>query len=235
MPHSYLSWKHTWKRVFDLLKNWRFWMLGLVGCFLFIPISVFASLWGVAFLTQTYHLASTSSATITSVLFIGSAISFPFSGWISDKIKSRRIPIFVGIVGVFVLSTILIYIPHLPLSVIITLLFFMGVFVGPQALIFAIAREMSPPRSTGISTAAANFIVTIGAAVFQPLIGYMLEVFLDGGQDINRRPPLQRTQLPIRPLDTTRCFNHCLFHHVRRTQNTLPTLPHATRRGKIPL
>lgn len=60
------------------------------------------------------------------------------------------------------------------------LLFAIGFMVGPQVLAFVIAREMSPAGSTGLATAATNFIVTMGAAVLQPLIGYFLELHWDG-------------------------------------------------------
>ena len=52
VPRSYFSWKHTWGRVLELLKNWRFWIASFVGCFLFLPISTFASLWDVNFMIQ---------------------------------------------------------------------------------------------------------------------------------------------------------------------------------------
>lgn len=188
VPRSYFSWKHTWGRVLELLKNWRFWMAGFVGCFLFLPISVFASLWGVNFMIQAYHLPPAEGATAVALLFIGSALGFPFAGWFSDRIQNRRVPLFIGISSTFVLTLILIYVPGLPLSVALSLLFLIGFCVGPQALIFAIAREISPPRSTGISTAATNFIVTIGAAIFQPLIGYLLVLYWPGTQTLPGTP-----------------------------------------------
>lgn len=180
MPQSYLTWKRIWGRVVALLKSWRFWMNGIVGCLLFLPVSVFASLWGVAFIIKSYHLSAAVGATATSLIFIGTAIGSPIVGWISDRIKSRRIPIFIGTVATTILSMVLIYVPGLPQFVILILLFLLGLCVAPQILVFAIAREISPPRSTGISTATTNFLVTIGGAVFQPLIGFLLDLHWDG-------------------------------------------------------
>lgn len=180
MPKSYHSWKHTWKRVFELLKMWRFWINGIVGACLFVPVSVFASLWGVAFLIGSYHLSATESATAASLVFIGAAVGSPIAGWFSDLIQNRRLLLFIGTLATTGLSLVLIYISGLSPITVLILLFLIGVFAGPQILVFAIAREISPPRSTGISTASTNFIVTLSAAIFQPLIGYLLALHWTG-------------------------------------------------------
>lgn len=173
-PSEYRSWKNILLRLFNLFRNPSIWINGIVGSFMFLPISVFASLWGVAFLKESFQLSDTEAALTTSLIFIGCSIGLPFFGWWSDKIKRRRRPIFIGSLMVFILSVIVIYVPTLSKPALYALLFFIGFFVGPQALVFAVAKEISPPRSTGISTAATNFLVTFGAAVFQPLIGYFL-------------------------------------------------------------
>lgn len=179
-PKSDTSWKIIWHRVWKLLKNWRFWINGIVGCFMFVPISVFASLWGVAFLTQSFNLSETAGSTAASLIFIGTMVGSPLIGWISDRIKKRRLPMFVGIVIAFGLSMLLIYVNNLSTTIVLLLLFTLGFFASPQILVFAIAREISPPRSTGIATATTNFIVTAGGAIFQPLIGYLLQVQWQG-------------------------------------------------------
>ncbi len=176
LPAEARSWKRILMSFVDLIKNIRIWVNGLVGAFLFLPISVFASLWGVAFLRQSFHLNATDAARTTSLIFIGCSVGLPLFGWWSDKIKRRRLPLLIGMTLVFVLSTCLIYIPNIPRILLFIMLFFLGFFVAPQSLVFAIAKELSPPRSTGASTAVTNFLVTAGAAVFQPLIGYFLDL-----------------------------------------------------------
>ena len=175
MPSDYGSWKNVLGRIFETIRNWRIWVNGFVGCFLFLPITVFASLWGVDFLAQAYQIPTTKAALLTSLLFWGSAIGMPIIGWVSDLMKSRRIPLFVGGLLTLVLTTVAIYINSLPIWLMGILLFLIGFVLSPQVLVFAIAREISPPRTSGTSTAVTNFIVTIGAAVFQPLVGYMLD------------------------------------------------------------
>jgi len=177
---QYYNWKSIFIRLFRLLKSIRFWINGFVGACLFLPVSVFASLWGVAFIAERYNISSAHAASMTSLIFLGMAFSGPFVGWYSDKIKSRRIPLLVGGFLVLLLSIVLIYLTFVPYIAVYPLLFLIGFSVGPQVLTFAVAREISPVGSTGLSTAATNFIVTMAAAVFQPLIGYILELSWDG-------------------------------------------------------
>lgn len=176
LPPKARSWKKIIYSFVELIKNIRVWINGLVGAFMFLPISVFASLWGVAFLRQSFNLTASDAAQTTSLIFIGCSVGLPLFGWWSDKIHRRRLPILIGITLVFVLSTCLIYIPNIPRLPLFIMLFFLGFFVAPQALVFAIAKELSPPRATGASTAITNCLVTAGAAVFQPLIGYFLDL-----------------------------------------------------------
>lgn len=188
MPRSYHSWGRTSKRLLNILKMWRFWINGIVGAFLFTPVSVFASLWGVAFLIHSYHLPAAEGATAASLVFIGAAVGSPVAGWFSDVIRSRRLPLFIGTIATTALSAILIYVGSFSAVTVLVLLFFLGVFAGPEVLVFAIAREISPPRSTGISTATTNFIVTLSAAIFQPLIGYLLTLHWTGTKTAEGTP-----------------------------------------------
>ncbi|WP_425278255.1 hypothetical protein [Coxiella endosymbiont of Ornithodoros amblus] len=71
-------------------------MAGFVGYFLFLSISVLASLWDVNFMIQAYYLPPAEGVTAVTLLFIGSAfLGSPFSGWLPDRIQNRRVPLFI--------------------------------------------------------------------------------------------------------------------------------------------
>jgi len=182
-PREFRNWHHTLRRLLFLAKQWRFWINGIVGTLLFLPINVFASLWGVAFLRRAHHITNQHSAVAISLIFFGTAIGCPLAGWISDRIKKRRTPIFVGCVGAIIMTFSILYETNVSNFTLYIMLFLLGLFVGTQVLVFSIAREISLPKSTGTATASTNFLVTLGAAVFQPLIGYLLVLFWDGSYD----------------------------------------------------
>ncbi len=174
------SWHHTFKRMLTLAKNKTIWLNGIVGACLFVPISVFASLWGVDFFARAYELSHTKAASAISLIFIGMAVASPLAGHLSETLNSRKIPLLIGNIGCLVSISCLIYLDHVPLFIGYSLLFLIGTFCSPQILVFAIAKDLSPPLTTGISTSLTNFIVTIGAALFQPLIGYALDLVWQG-------------------------------------------------------
>jgi MFS family permease len=180
-PHAeHDSWVNIAKRLWQIMTIWRFWIIGIVGALLFLPVNMFASLWGIDFLESAYHLSAVHAASATSLIFWGITVAAPFVGWISDKIQSRRIPIFVGGFFTLVFTAILIYVTDMPAWLVYSLLFLIGVSVAPQILVFALTKEISPPNSTGVATAATNFAVTMSAAVFQPLTGWLLDVYWTG-------------------------------------------------------
>ncbi len=182
------SWKKSLLRLLIILRTPGFWYNGIVGSILFMPVNVVASLWGVSFLIQGKHYMPTEAASITALIFVGAAIGAPLSGWFSDYIKSRRIPLVIGTICVFVVTLLLVYTDITSHVAIYILLFLLGLFTGTQVLVFAIVREISPPHTTGISTAATNFVVTIAAAVFQPVIGVLLDVAWDGAKSATGVP-----------------------------------------------
>ncbi len=174
------NWKHTLHHLWSIAKKWQFWINGIIGCLTFLPITVLAGLWGTSFLKQAYHMSSEHAATADAIIFIGMSIGGPIAGWVSDHINRRKIPLYFGSLFSALILFGLIYEPHIPEYILYGMLFFLGFFTGPQILVFAIGKEISPPRTTGTSSAFTNFLVTMGALVFAPLIGYLMVVLWDG-------------------------------------------------------
>lgn len=177
---DYLSWGSIIGRMWDMFKQWRFIINGLVGAMIFMPVSVIASLWGVDFIAQRYGITNSLAASMASLIFLGLAISAPFSGWLSDYLGTRKRLLFCSAVLITLLLVIIIYTPWLNVWLANIALLLLGMAVGPQVLTFAIAKDMSPKGSTGLATASTNFLITLSAAIFQPVIGYVLELVWDG-------------------------------------------------------
>jgi len=200
LPREFKSWSHTRRRLLFILKQWQFWVNGITGGLVFLPINVFASLWGIVFLKRAYSLTNQHASTAIALIFLGTAIGSPLAGWISDRIKKRKVPLFVGCGGCILLTFAILYETNVSNLSLYTMLFLLGFFAGAEVVVFSIAREISPPRTTGITTATTNFLVTMGAAVLQPLIGYLLVHFWEGN--------LSDKGVPIYSLDT---YRHALL------------------------
>jgi MFS family permease len=151
-------------------------LIAIAGLGTSAPLLGFAALWGVPFLETAYGFPRTSAAATTSALFIGWAVGAPLIGWISDRIDRRRPPLIVGLVLQTAVFVALIYIPNLSPAAITTLCFFTGFFGGGQITCFALMKDNHPHALSGTAIGFLNGAVTGAGALFQPLVGMLLDL-----------------------------------------------------------
>ena len=147
---------------------------------MYLPVSVFASLWGNDFLAKAYNLKIEEAAGLNSLIFLGFVVGGPVAGFASDYLKRRRYPVFAGTFLSTVILILIIYVTSLPFLIVSVSLFLLGFFVGSQIPLYAVGREICPHEGAALGVAGINFITTIGAAVFQPFVGVLMDHFWDG-------------------------------------------------------
>lgn len=157
-----------------ILKNTQTWFCGIIGWFMFIPISVIGAFWGISYLRQVHHFTAEHAAWVNAMVFFGFAVGGPIAGWISDRIRSRRWPLFFGTLVSLLILTFMFYGPTLPGWAFAPLLFILGAAAGAQAIVFAIANEITERHITATAMAFVNMLVNLGGALLQPLVGRML-------------------------------------------------------------
>lgn len=173
---STLSYRKFFHAVSKLCRNPQMWLVGVIGSLLYLSLTAFAEVWGIPYLIRTYGLSNSTAALNISFVFLGWAIGSPLVGWISDKIGNRRHPIIVGaLIGAF-LFTLLIYFPFFSSHYLGVLLFSFGLCSSAQIIVFPIARELNVQSLAGTAIAVTNLLVMFGGALFQPLIGKILDV-----------------------------------------------------------
>ena len=144
------------------------------------PVLTFAGLWGVPYLTTHHGLLTTQAAGVTSVLLIAWAVGGPFMGAMSDRV-GRRKPLFIAgsILSALGWSAV-IFMPHLPVAVLVALLVLIGFSSGCVIIGFAFAKESVPLFLAGTVSGVANMGVMIGGMVLQPLVGWILDLHWTG-------------------------------------------------------
>jgi MFS family permease len=152
------------------------WLIALPGLGTAAPLLGFAGLWGVPFLETAYGLSRTQAATLTSLVIAGFGIGAPILGWLSDRIGRRKPPVLVGLVLQMTTLAALVYIPGLPVSVVGVLCFLTGIFGSSQIVCFALAKETHPAAVSGTAIGFVNSMVTGAGALFQPLVGLLLDM-----------------------------------------------------------
>lgn len=159
-----------------LIRKPIIWIVGLVGCLLYLPTSAFAELWGIPYLEHFYKLSSATAADTISMIFLGWAVGGPIVGWISDRFSKRTLPIIIGALLATFITCLILYLPAFSNNKLYFLFFLIGVFTSVENITFAIARENNHPSLVGTAMAVNNMLIMLGGVVFQPLIGVFLEM-----------------------------------------------------------
>ena len=156
------------------------WVVAFFGAAMSAPMLAYGGLWGVPHLMQTYGLDRPAAAGSASVLMLGWAAGAPLSGWTSDRLGRRRLPMAVAAAISLACWLALLYVPDLPLAVAWLLLFAIGASSAGMVISYAVARESSPVKVSGAVTGFVNTATVGSGALMQPLVGWFLDVNWDG-------------------------------------------------------
>lgn len=157
------------------LKNPQIWLISIIGCFTFLPLSSFAEMWAVPYL-ETIGYPKTQAAYASSMIFLGFGLGGPLFGLVSNWLCSRRIPLIVGALVSGVSATIIVMYPYLPIGYMLGALFLLGFFSSAEILVFAIGNDITPKSNSGTTIAIINMIVMLGGIILQPVIGIILDI-----------------------------------------------------------
>lgn len=163
-----------WTNLWALARRGGFWLNALAGACFFLPVSLLANFWGVKFLEQGHGFSERHAAEAVALIFVGNALGGPFIGWISDRLGRRRSPMLISMSITFVVVLALVFFQG-PTSTLYAMLFIVGVMMGAEALLFVIAREVSPPGTVATGVAVTNAIIALGGAIFVPVVGAVLD------------------------------------------------------------
>ncbi|MCH9757416.1 MAG: MFS transporter [Gammaproteobacteria bacterium] len=169
------SFKHV---LFDLkliVSNKQIWINGAYGCLVYLPTTVFAELWGIPYLAHAYDLNLPAAEFANSILFMGCMFGAPLWGYLSDRIKQRKLPMRIGAFGACIVMTGILYLPEINLYMLYVMMFVLGFLYSAQAIVFAVGRELSPKEAGGTAIAMTNMFVMLGAIFLQPLVGRILD------------------------------------------------------------
>jgi MFS family permease len=158
-----------------LLSNRETWLNAVFGLSMTAPMLAFAALWAVPYLTTLHGIDRAAAAGVVSFMFAGWAVGAPLMGWLSDRIGARRPVMIVGALVNVVTYLAVIQMPWLPLSAVSAVVFIHGVGASAMVLGFACAREHNPPHMSGTAMAIVNVAVIGSGALFQPLVGLLLD------------------------------------------------------------
>ncbi|CZH60841.1 D-glucarate permease [Legionella pneumophila] len=173
IPDHYL--RDEWKRLVAVCKHAYTWIIGGYAFAIWTPIAVFAALWGVPFLQEKFQVSVVAASGLCSMIWLGIGVGSPLLGWLSDKLESRRIALIISAVLGLIATLIILYWSELSYNWSYVVLFVLGLGAGGQTVSFAVVKENNTPELVGTASGFNNLSVLIGGAIFQPLVGYILQ------------------------------------------------------------
>lgn len=186
-PHSEQPEKHEhsslldfWSHLKEVFQNPQIWLSGMVGGFMYLPISAFTELWVVPFMVNSHSISNQLASLSGFMIFIGMAIGSIFFAWLAKKIQSVVKVMKISAVASAFLFFLIIFSKHYHLWLSFSFMFFIGFSAGGQVLCFTCARNNAPGHISGTVMAVTNAIIMFSGLVFQPLLGAIIDWVWDG-------------------------------------------------------
>jgi sugar phosphate permease len=161
-----------------VLTTPAFWPLAVwffFDCAIFFS---FGGLWGGPYLVQLYGMDKARAAAILSMLAVGMIVGSPLLSYVSNSVFRGRKPVLVICSAVVLaLSAVLAFATQsIPVAGLYLLCLGLGVFSSAVVVIgFTANKELFPVKMAGTATGIVNLFPFAGGAIFQPILGAVLE------------------------------------------------------------
>ena len=156
----------------------RFWPIAIWFFFDCAVFFSFGGLWGGPYLMQIHGLSKAKAGQILSMLAFGMIVGSPFLSFLSDRIFRGRKPVLLlsSFIVLCLTALLAFYTDKLSITALYSICLGLGVFSSAIVVIgFTTAKELFPVQIAGTSTGLVNLFPFAGGALFQPLLGYLLE------------------------------------------------------------
>ena len=157
----------------SILRHKQVLINALFAGLLYAPTLAFGEVWGVGYLESAQHYKHATAAVEVSWVFIGWGVGAPFLGMVSDKIAKRKPLMFFAIIASLVSLLLVLYV-NLSIELMSVLLFIYGFANSGLVLSYAVAGELNPAGTTGLTMAFTNMASVLVGSACQPIIGYLL-------------------------------------------------------------
>ncbi len=174
---THAGWWDGVARVAENRDTWPgfFMHFGMIGSYL-----TFTGLWAVPYLTDGLGLTRTSATLHVTAAILGLGFSSFAVGTISDRM-GLRLPL-VRALSLLYLASWLPWVMgwQLPVAASVAAFLLMGIGISGATLGWALAKELNPPALSGTATSLVNTGGFLGTALFQPLVGAVLDRTVGG-------------------------------------------------------
>jgi sugar phosphate permease len=156
----------------------RFWPVAIWFFFDCAVFFSFGGLWGGPYLMQVYGLSKAKAGHVLSMIAVGMIVGSPLLSFLSNRVFRARKPMLLlsSLIVLFLTALLAFYTDRLPLPGLYLITLGLGIFASAIVVIgFTTTKELFPVQMAGTSTGLVNLFPFAGGAVFQPILGYVLE------------------------------------------------------------
>lgn len=141
-----------------------------------LPVFLLATLWGKMYLMDTYQIQAAQASTICGLIFLGIIIGGPITGFMSDRLKKRKLFMTTGALLSLANILILMMNNNLNSSLLAMLFFSLGFFSSSQTIAYAVISETNLTKTVNIATSGVSFMANLVGFLAQPVFGYFLNI-----------------------------------------------------------
>jgi len=161
-----------------VLSNPYFWPVSVWFFFEAGVFFTFGGLWGGPYLIQVYGYSKAQAGQILSMLAFGMIVGSPLLSYVSTNLlqSRKKVIIFSSFFTILLTACLAFLTDRIPMGGHYIICFGLGMFSSAIVVIgFTTNKELFPVQMAGTATGLVNFFPFAGGAVFQPVLGYVLE------------------------------------------------------------
>lgn len=177
-----LKWSEIKKSVAHVFNTHAILAYAIMTTCFFSPFSVIADLWGVSFLMNHFNLQRINAASITTLIYVGAAVSSLVVPWLCERYKEYNRGIVYSWLGMAACLIILLY-GDLSAFSLILILVLIGIFSSSEILCFGAASHYTTPETSGTTLGIINTFCVMGSACLMQAVGFLLDVKWSGNMD----------------------------------------------------
>ncbi len=177
-----LKWSEIKKSIAHVFKTRPILAYAITTTCFFSPFSVIADLWGVSFLMNHFNLQRINAANITTLIYVGAAVSSLVIPWLCERYKEYNRGIIYSWLGMITCLIILLY-SDLSAFSLIFILILIGIFSSSEILCFGAASHYTTPETSGTTLGVINTFCVMGSACVMQAVGFLLDVKWSGNMD----------------------------------------------------
>lgn len=179
-PVSYSNSVNVLDGIKQVIKRPQAWLIAMYGMFMYSPIIIYGTTWGVPFVKTVSQVTEGTAALVLTSMVIGAAVGSPIFAYYSDHISQRIRPMIMGAILGLIIELIIVFCPGLSLNMFFVLFFLVGFCYTAKTLSFTAVCEIMPPSCSGVAVGFLNTLTMGAGIIFHPLIGKLLDMSWDG-------------------------------------------------------